>query len=96
MILVKVHTILEIKKILGQREVDVPVPGDSTVGGLLEIMKKTWGDALASLLFEPNSSILLPYIVLMVNGRDIRFLNHMETVLQDGDEILILPPVGGG
>jgi molybdopterin converting factor small subunit len=32
----------------------------------------------------------------MVNGRDIGFLKGMETVLQNGDEILILPPVAGG
>ena len=96
MFTVTVHTILGIKKILGQRALDISVPEGCTVGELLEIMKKTWGENLASLLFEPNSSSLLPHIVLMVNGRDIRFLNNMETVLQDGDEILILPPVGGG
>jgi molybdopterin converting factor small subunit len=32
----------------------------------------------------------------MVNGQDIAFLNRLETVLKEGDEILILPPVGGG
>jgi molybdopterin converting factor small subunit len=33
----------------------------------------------------------------MVNGRDLEFLeNKIETVLQEGDEILILPPVAGG
>jgi molybdopterin converting factor small subunit len=55
-----------------------------------------WGDDLASQLCEPDSERVLPYIRLMVNGRDIAFLNRMETVLQDGDEILILPPVSGG
>jgi len=32
----------------------------------------------------------------MINGQDIGFLDGMETVLQDGDEILIIALVGGG
>jgi molybdopterin converting factor small subunit len=32
----------------------------------------------------------------MVNGRDITFLNGLKTILKDGDEILIIPPVAGG
>jgi len=32
----------------------------------------------------------------MVNVRDIAFLDKMETELQEGDELLILPPVAGG
>jgi len=31
----------------------------------------------------------------MVNWQDIAFLDKMETELQEGDEILILPPVAG-
>ena len=59
-------------------------------------MVETYGEPLASQLFDSESS-LFPYIRLMVNGRDIAFLEKkMETALQEGDEILILPPVGGG
>jgi molybdopterin converting factor small subunit len=32
----------------------------------------------------------------MVNGRDIAFLHRLKTELQEGDEVLILPPVAGG
>jgi len=96
LILVKVHTILEIKKILGERVTEISLPERCTVGRFLEEMEKTWGDQLARLLFEPNSYNLLPHINLMVNGRSIRFLNNVKTLLQDGDEILILPPVAGG
>jgi molybdopterin converting factor small subunit len=47
-------------------------------------------------LFDSGGN-LFPYIRLMVNGRDIAFLEKkMETALQEGDEILIFPPVGGG
>jgi molybdopterin converting factor small subunit len=32
----------------------------------------------------------------MINGQSIEFLNGMDTVLQDGDEFLMLPLVAGG
>ena len=96
MITLKVRTILDFKRILGKREVQISVPDQSTLQELLLKMVDSWGDELASHLFKPNSTTPLPYIRLMVNGQDIAFLNGVETVLQDGDEILILPPVGGG
>jgi molybdopterin synthase sulfur carrier subunit len=96
MITVKVHTILTLKKILGKGEVEISVPGETTLGELLAVMVDRKGDELASYLFEPKSNRVRPYIRLMVNGRDIAFLNRMETVLQNGDEVLILPPVSGG
>ena len=68
----------------------------STVNDVLISMVETYGEPLAAQLFDSGDD-LFPYIRLMVNGRDIAFLeNKMETELQDGDEILILPPVGGG
>jgi molybdopterin converting factor small subunit len=33
---------------------------------------------------------------LLVNGRDIDFLNRLETKLKEGDEVALFPPVGGG
>ena len=96
MITVKIHTILEIKKIIGQREAEISLPRGSTLNTLLAQIIDTWGEALEAQLFDPNTSELFAHIRLMVNGRDIGFLNKLETILSDGDEILILPPVGGG
>jgi molybdopterin synthase sulfur carrier subunit len=96
LITVKVRTILTLKKILGKGEVEVSLPEKSTLAELLTMMVDRWGNELGSYLFEPKSKSVRPYIRLMINGRDIAFLNRMETVLQNGDEILILPPVSGG
>ncbi len=96
LITVKVRTILTLKKILGRGEVEIPMPERSTLGALLTMMVNRWGGELASQLFEPKSTRVFPSIRLMVNGRDIAFLNRMETVLHNGDEVLIMPPVSGG
>ena len=96
MITVKVKTILTIAKIFGSSEVELSVPEGSSLRELIATLVDRWGEELASGLLETETQHVLPHIRLMVNGRDIAFLNRMETVLQNGDEILILPPVSGG
>jgi MoaD family protein len=96
LITVRVRTILHLKRIIGSGEVALSVPEGSTLEELLATMVKRWGKKLSSRLFESNGTIPLPSIRLMVNGRDIAFLNRMKTELQDRDEVLILPPVAGG
>jgi len=96
LITVRVKTILHFKRIMGSGEVALSLPEGSTLEYLLMMMVKKWGKNLSSRLFQPNSSRPLPHIRLMVNGRDIAFLNKLETELQEGDEVLILPPVAGG
>jgi len=96
MITVEVRTILTIKKILGTGEIELSVPEKSTLQELVTKLVNNFGDELASLLLESETRKVLPHIRLMVNGRDIAFLNGMDTVLQPGDEVLILPPVSGG
>jgi molybdopterin synthase sulfur carrier subunit len=93
---IKVYTIMELKKICGQREFELSIPQGSTVKDLLSLMINKWGDRLSAHLYKSGSDSILPYIRLMVNGRSIEFLKGMETVLQDGDEFQMLPLVAGG
>lgn len=93
---VKVQTILYLSKIVGGREIELSVPEGCTLQEILEKMVENYGDELASHLFQPKSTTPLPYLRLMINGRDIAFLNGTSTQLKEGDEILIMPPVSGG
>jgi molybdopterin synthase sulfur carrier subunit len=96
LISIKVRTILDLKKVIGSGEVTLMIPPASTLQDLVGIMVKKWGKKLANRICEPDGLRPLPYIRLMVNGRDIAFLNRLETELQEGDEVLMLPPVSGG
>ena len=96
MITVKIYTILTLKQILGQREFEVSIQEGSTVNNLLAWMIERWGDKLSPHLFQPESDRVLSHIRLLVNGRDIQFLNGVDTVLHDGDEFSILPILTGG
>lgn len=93
---ISIHTILGIKQVLGQRITEIDLPRESTVEDFIAYVKKTWGDGLSSLLFDPDSGAVLPYVRIMVNGRTIQYLQGMKTLLKEGDEVLLLPPASGG
>lgn len=96
MITVKVHTILRLREILEGSTFWFSLPGKSTVQDLLSVMTEKWGEKFSSYVLDEAGIVLKPYIRMMVNGRDIPFLQGMETVLHDKDEIHILPPAAGG
>lgn len=54
------------------------------------------GYRVAIYLFEKNTEDLSPYIMFMINGRNIRFLDGEKTILSDGDLVTILMLAGGG
>ncbi len=93
---VTIHTILAIKQVVGQRQTEIEIEEGATVANLLSYMMERWGDTLSPHLFQPGTDTLLPHLRIMVNGQTIQFLNGTETVLHNGDEVLLLPLVSGG
>lgn len=89
---IRVHATLREK--IGSKSVHVDsVPG-MTVGQALEAAM-TVHPALRSALFDEEGR-LNPSMHVMVNGRDVRFVAGLDTPVQDGDDLRIFPPVGGG
>ena len=66
MVTVKVHTILSIKKVLGKGELEVNIPAGNTLQDLLIRMVQTWGDKLASELFDKDSTKTLPLSLIHI------------------------------
>ena len=93
---VKVHTILTLQEVIGQREAEIDLPQGTILKALLSHMVGAWGERLSQRLFKEGTEELLPRIRVMVNGRDMQFVQGLETVLQDGDEVHLFPPVSGG
>lgn len=47
-------------------------------------------------IIDSKTGEIKPNILILKNGRNIRFLDGLLTKLEDGDELIIFPPSGGG
>ena len=93
---ITLRSILKLKEALGGTDLALKFPEGTTVSGLLDYMRDRWGERISSHLFDPQNGLPLPYVRIMVNGQTIQFLDGLGTVLKEGDEVLLLPLVGGG
>lgn len=96
MIEVKVKTILSVIHLLGGRkEQIIQLDENTTVFNLLNHLTSLYGIELMNKLFDDKGNIKRG-IAMFVNGRNIFALDGMDTLLNNEDEFLIFPPVGGG
>ena len=96
MITINIRTSLILNEIFGHWKFQVSVPEKSRFVDLIKELTRIKGDKLEPCLFEDDGKTLVSHIMFMVNGRNIRFLKKEKTILQDGDQITILLPAGGG
>lgn len=96
MITVQITTIMGLKALMGGNK-DQPLTlfEGATVADALVQLGKIYGSALHNRLVN-DAGQLNPGIAVFVNGCVIFALAGLETQLQDGDTVLIFPPVGGG
>ncbi len=66
----------------------------STVGEALEALYAEHGELRERISDEGGG--LRRFVNVYVEGEDIRFLDGLDTVVGDGDEVTILPAVAGG
>lgn len=89
---IKVYATL--RPIVGGPNVQLNGVSELTVGQMLDELYKLYPDLRAEL--HKGRDDLHPAIHILVNGRDMRYLDDKDTVLTSTDEIRIFPPVGGG
>ena len=92
MITVKVAYVGSAATVVGTSEENVQV-GTATLRELWTVLFKRHGEAFEGLVSVDTD--LSAYVVLL-NGRNIRLLNGLDTPLQDGDRITIMAPFAGG
>ena len=66
-----------------------------SVRDLIALLVERYGDNFKEFMLSPENR-LQKYVVVLVNGRGVGILNGLETMLHEGDSILIMPAVGGG
>lgn len=74
-------------------EAETSVEEASTVGEVLDGLYERF-DGLRDRIAEDGG--LRRFVNVYVGGEDIRFLDGLDTAVDDGDEVTILPAVAGG
>lgn len=75
-------------------ELELEVPAGTTISALLHIIVSRYPEVEKALFERPG--LLSEGVNILRNGRNIHFLQELDTPLDAGDVIAIFPPVGGG
>ncbi|MEM3572019.1 MAG: ubiquitin-like small modifier protein 1 [Candidatus Bathyarchaeia archaeon] len=85
-----------LREIAGKKEEVLNLDDGSLVEDLIKILIDKYGPEFKYYVYDEKKSSLKQDIQFLLNGRNVLTLNGLKTKLQDGDQVAILPPVGGG
>lgn len=91
---VKVNIFFPFREELPENPVELELPENAVVAQVVEAMASKF-PFLRPRLFDQEGRILR-HISALVNGTSIQFKRGWSTPLVEGDEVVLLPPVGGG
>lgn len=96
MVKIQVHTILSLRELVGgNKKQIIEIEEVATVASALKKLSELYGEPFQNKIFDDDRNIN-PGIAMFVNGRVIGVLQGLDTVLEEGDELLLFPPVSGG
>ncbi len=95
MIEIKINFLSLLADITRIKELNLSVQENSTIKEILEKLISKFGIKFEATILESPDS-LSKYIILGLNGKDIRTLNNLNTIVNNQDEILLLPAIAGG
>jgi molybdopterin synthase sulfur carrier subunit len=90
----KVKLFATLKQLVGAKEIEVELKGDDTVGSVLDKLVADYPVLRDQILDEDGN--LEGYINVFVNKQSMRFLDGLDTALNEDDVLAIFPPVAGG
>jgi MoaD family protein len=67
-----------------------------TVGMVLRTLSDRYGKTFCEYVFDPKTCGVKGFLQFFVNGQSTSAQKGVDTELNDGDVLAIVPPVGGG
>ena len=67
-----------------------------TVGAVLQTLAQRYGKRFVEYVYDRKTGEVRGFLQFLINGKSATTLNGLQTELEDGDVLAILPPVGGG
>ncbi len=67
----------------------------ATVNSLLKQLSKKYGKEFDDYVFDELGHVH-GHLQILINGQSVTTMHGLKTKLKEGDQVAILPPVGGG
>ena len=95
---VSVRFFTSLREITDKKEETLKFPeGEKvTVDIVLKMLSQRYGKPFVEYVYDRKTGEVRGFLQFLVNGKSATTLNGLETELEDGDVLAILPPVGGG
>jgi molybdopterin synthase sulfur carrier subunit len=91
---VEIRSFAMLQEAIGERSIRTEVASDATIGSVLRSLEEEYPD-LQGVVLEPEGGPT-DSITVLRNGRHIDHFEGVETTLEPGDTISIMPPLAGG
>ncbi|MFX1324024.1 MAG: MoaD/ThiS family protein [Promethearchaeota archaeon] len=92
---IKVRFLSLLTDITRTEELTLTIDENCTIKHLLEQLTKKFGENFEELIYKASQN-LSKYVLITINGKDIRLLDGLETQINDRDEINFIPAIAGG
>jgi len=84
-----------LREITGKKDEQFEFPRSVTVKSFLNQLSKKYGREFDEYVYDELGDVR-GHLHVLVNGRSVTALQGLRTKLREGDQVAILPPVGGG
>ena len=91
---VEVKFLATIHAVTGESSIELLCTYHDTAGTVMQMLVKRYGKKFEQVVLDGTN--LKSSIKMIINGRDIEYLNGLDTQLKDGDVIVLIPPIAGG
>lgn len=85
-----------LSEIVGKSEIVVQAEKHAKVIDVLKKLAVEYGKRFNDYVFNPKTNEVNSYLLLSLNGVNVRNIKGTETEVEDGGELLILSATGGG
>lgn len=95
---VSVRFFTSLREIIGKKEETLEFSEGKkvTVDEILKTLRQRYGTPFVEYVYDPKNGEARSFLQFLVNGKSATTLKGLQTEMEDGDVLAILPPVGGG
>jgi molybdopterin synthase sulfur carrier subunit len=95
---VSVRFFTSLREVTNKKEETLKFPeGEkATVDMVLKTLTQRYGKRFVEYVYDHNTGEVRSFLQFLINGKSATTMNGLQTELEDGDVLAILPPVGGG